>query len=236
MRSVKENILRAEQLGYARINHFTLPDSCWWDEYYSPLLHNTERLASESKDDPVLARAVANARAEISLFHECSREYGYVFYLLQKSDITIERAQIDDSQDIARVLRTSFSAALPFISILHTRYEDFNYVRDQLFPTNQIFVARDAGCNVIGYIAFNDERINHLYIDPAATRQGTGTRLLNIAKLHNCKLRLWTFQKNENAQRFYQARGFYPIKETDGSGNEEHEPDILYEWKADLYR
>src|SRR5262249_37354721 len=36
MRSVAQNLMSAEQLGYACIDHFTLPESCWWDEYYNP--------------------------------------------------------------------------------------------------------------------------------------------------------------------------------------------------------
>ena len=30
--------------------------------------------------------------------------------------------------------------------------------------------------------------------------------------------------------RFYEARGFALVRETDGSGNEEREPDALYLW------
>jgi len=30
--------------------------------------------------------------------------------------------------------------------------------------------------------------------------------------------------------RFYEARGFALVRETDGSGNEEKEPDALYLW------
>ena len=34
------------------------------------------------------------------------------------------------------------------------------------------------------------------------------------------------------ARRFYDKHGFALIKETDGSGNEEKEPDALYTWRS----
>ena len=43
-------------------------------------------------------------------------------------------------------------------------------------------------------------------------------------------LHLWTFQRNAQARRFYEARGFALVKETDGAANEEKEPDARYLW------
>jgi hypothetical protein len=53
---------------------------------------------------------------------------------------------------------------------------------------------------------------------------------LNIAKSAFSTLQLWTFQRNEQTRRFYEARGFTLVRETDGSTNEEKEPDALYRW------
>jgi len=41
---------------------------------------------------------------------------------------------------------------------------------------------------------------------------------------------LWVFQRNGPALAFYHARGFRETLRTDGSANEEHEPDALFEW------
>jgi hypothetical protein len=43
-------------------------------------------------------------------------------------------------------------------------------------------------------------------------------------------LMLWTFQRNARARQFYEARGFVAAELTDGSRNEEREPDALYRW------
>ena len=55
--------------------------------------------------------------------------------------------------------------------------------------------------------------------------------LLQVAKAASSSLQLWTFQKNILARRFYEKRGFVAVIETDGSQNEEHEPDVLYRWQ-----
>jgi len=43
-------------------------------------------------------------------------------------------------------------------------------------------------------------------------------------------LQLWAFRRNESAIAFYLRKGFAPVRETDGSDNEEREPDVLLAW------
>jgi ribosomal protein S18 acetylase RimI-like enzyme len=57
-----------------------------------------------------------------------------------------------------------------------------------------------------------------------------GKTLLAIAMKSRAPLRLWVFQRNTAAIGFYQACGFREIERTDGSRNEEREPDMLMEW------
>ena len=44
-------------------------------------------------------------------------------------------------------------------------------------------------------------------------------------------MQLWTFQQNDRARRFYEARGFEAVEFTDGSGNKERQPDVRYVWR-----
>ena len=43
-------------------------------------------------------------------------------------------------------------------------------------------------------------------------------------------LKLWTFQSNRGARRFYESHGFTAGVSTTGD-NEENAPDICYEWR-----
>lgn len=232
-RSVVQNITAAERIGYACLGHFVLPQSCWWDEYYDPLLANIKRLGPEAKDDQFLAQAIHDATAEIDLFKRFSADYGYVFYLLQKSDIMIEPATDSDAHEIARVFRRSFKTALPTIPTLHSEEEDRQYFSQKVLPQNNVSVARQQDRQIIGFIAFDKELVHHLYVLPDFMGKGIGGRLLRIAKAQRQRLRLWTFQKNTIAKRFYGKHGFVVIKETDGQDNEENEDDVLFEWVND---
>jgi len=81
----------------------------------------------------------------------------------------------------------------------------------------------------VRFIALQRDHIDHLYIALAYQHWGSGDKLVAIAKaLRPDGLTLWTFQCNVRARRFYEARGFVASGFTDGSRNEENEPDVLY--------
>lgn len=82
---------------------------------------------------------------------------------------------------------------------------------------------------VVGMIAYNVSEISQLYIHLEYQGIGIGQTLLNKAKAQSSgKLTLYTFEVNENAQRFYEKHGFEIIGR--GHENEENLLDIKYEW------
>jgi GNAT superfamily N-acetyltransferase len=139
------------------------------------------------------------------------------------------RLVLADMDEAARVLRTSFDQALPTLRDLHTPEEDRALFRERLFATCEIWGAF-AGGTMTGFTAFREDWIEQLYVLPGAQKQGVGTSLLKIVQDAFDYLQLWTFQRNANTRRFYEARGFALVRETDGSRNEEKEPDALYRW------
>ena len=65
-------------------------------------------------------------------------------------------------------------------------------------------------------------------------RGGVGRALLDRAmRQRPSGLKLWTFQSNLGARRFYEAHGFVAIATTTAA-NEEQAPDVCYEWRPDL--
>jgi putative acetyltransferase len=111
---------------------------------------------------------------------------------------------------------------------LHPPDEDIWFLRNAMFAQCEVWVAETN--DVDGFIAFRAGWIDQLYVRPGRQRQGIGKALLGQAMKTHSPLRLWTFQKNAVAIRFYLAQGFGEIERTDGSRNEEREPDILFEW------
>ena len=99
-----------------------------------------------------------------------------------------------------------------------------------VLPEDEVHVAERGGI-VVGFAAIEGGRLEHLYVRPDQQGTGVGSRLLDEAKRSRPDgLDLWTFQRNAAARRFYEARGFVEIESTDGERNEEHEPDVRYEW------
>ncbi len=142
---------------------------------------------------------------------------------------SIRRLSRDEMDQAALVHRASFDDRVPWLAGLHTPSEDRAYFRDQVFPWCEVWGAVDGG--LIGFIAFRDGWIDQFYVLPARQGQGVGEALLGVAKTAFPELHLWTFQRNAPARRFYEHRGFVALEETDGSRNEEREPDILYRWR-----
>lgn len=143
--------------------------------------------------------------------------------------MSLRRAVIDDAPAIAKLLRTTFRVSLPFLPELHTPDEDLVFIRDRVLPGAVVWVA-EAGGDVAGFVAYRAGWIDHLYVHPDHQGRGVGARLLAEALKDNAPKQLWTFQQNARARAFYEARGFFAVEFTDGSGNEEKTPDVRYLW------
>ncbi len=145
---------------------------------------------------------------------------------------TIRPLTPDDTHDVARVLGESYGWAMPHLAGRHTAEDDRTFVKERLFGSAEMSGAF-IGTELIGYVAWRPEWIDHLYVVPEQTDQGIGTALLDVIKSHQQRIDLWTLENNTRARRFYEARGFVEIQRTDGKTNEEQEPDLLYRWLAD---
>jgi GNAT superfamily N-acetyltransferase len=141
----------------------------------------------------------------------------------------LRRLELADMDAAALVHRTSFDRALPWLAGLHTPEEDRWYFRKHVFETCEIWGAFRT-TTLMGMIAFRQGWIDQLYVLPQYQGRGVGTKLLRVAQSSFARLHLWTFQRNAQARRFYEARHFVLVKETNGASNEEKEPDALYLW------
>lgn len=141
----------------------------------------------------------------------------------------LRQLALTDMGAAAQVHRIAFEQAMPRLVGLHTPEEDRWFYREHVFKTCRVWGRFDQDA-LSGLIAFRDGWVEQLYVLPAAQGHGVGTELLDVAKRACERLELWTFQCNERARRFYEARGFALVEQTDGARNEEKEPDARYVW------
>ncbi|WP_246298423.1 GNAT family N-acetyltransferase [Mesorhizobium erdmanii] len=123
-------------------------------------------------------------------------------------------------------MRASLNA-FDWMPVLHTPEEDLLFIRDIVLPRQQVTVA-EAGEEIVGFIAVNGDWVEQLYLDPAWTGQGLGSRLLMKMTAALPVVKLHCFQANTGARRFYERHGFRAEAFGDGNTNEEGLPDILY--------
>jgi putative acetyltransferase len=140
----------------------------------------------------------------------------------------LRRAAVEDAGAIAALFRRSFGT-LTFLPTLHTPDEDQAFFRE-VVQEHEVWVW-DQHDRILGFAALGPDMLHHLYVEPDDHGRGIGSALLAHAKGQRPQgLRLWTFQQNAVARRFYEHRGFHVVELTDGSANEERMPDALYEW------
>jgi GNAT superfamily N-acetyltransferase len=144
---------------------------------------------------------------------------------------SVRPASPSDADPVAVVARRSREAAMPWLPDLHTPDEDLAFFASQL-ATHHAWVALVDG-RVAGFGIAGEGWLHHLYVEPQLRGRGLGSALLVEAKqVYPVGLYLWVFERNHAARSFYAARGFVDVKRTDGSGNEEKEPDVLMRWPS----
>jgi ribosomal protein S18 acetylase RimI-like enzyme len=142
----------------------------------------------------------------------------------------VRPARPEDADAVADVYVASF-AGLRYLPPLHTDDEKRAWIRGTVLPQQEVWVAERDG-RVVGFGSLSHRTLELLYVRPEAQGLGAGALLLAKAKERRPGgFRLWVFQQNEGARRFYERHGLRLVELTDGAANEEREPDALYEWR-----
>ncbi len=83
MQSVEANERSARAAGYRLLGSFVLPESEWWDDYYTPIEARIRSLR-EHRDNENWTAALDIHEEEIRVIRDCRGSFGYVFFVLQK--------------------------------------------------------------------------------------------------------------------------------------------------------
>ena len=140
-----------------------------------------------------------------------------------------------DAPRVAALLIAARAAFMPYAPSPHSEDDIRTWVSRTLFTNSRVIVA-EIDAMIVGVAATEVDQeaswITQMAVDPARVGQGIGAALLaHVLNALPRPIRLYTFQQNERARRFYERHHFAPIKFSDGRDNEEKCPDVLYELK-----
>jgi len=144
--------------------------------------------------------------------------------------VAFRRATAADAAEVATVYIASRRGAAAYLPTVGSDAEIRAFVIDRMVPERETWVA-EVGGRIVAVMVLDGDMVEQFYVAPAEQRCGVGGAMLAHAKqLRPAGLRLFAFQRNAPARRFYEARGFIAKEFTDGATNMEREPDVLYEW------
>lgn len=147
------------------------------------------------------------------------------------SELRLRNATNSDAFAIARLIRESKKAAMPWLPLMHSLEEDVGWVSNVLLVEQAVTVVTHDE-DLAGVLATTTGWVEQLYVSPGQQGRGIGSSLLRSAMdAATGPVRLWTFQRNLRARRFYERHGFVAVGTTDGE-NEEKQPDVLYQYGA----
>lgn len=143
----------------------------------------------------------------------------------------LRRGTGTDADSAAELYLRARHHAVPEIPPLVHSDDDVRQWMHGVLEEQEVWLACTDDGALLGLMVLESDWLGQLYIDPAWTGHGLGTRFVELAKQRRPGgLQLWTFESNVRAQRFYERHGFTAEERTDGSSNEERSPDLRYVW------
>lgn len=148
-----------------------------------------------------------------------------------KKIIKIDRANPEETLEVLDLFIKA-RGEMKYLPKIHTYDETKKFIEDLVKSGNTFVIKKEN--KIVGFIEIENEWLHHLYISPIFQNKGYGKMLLDKAKeLSPKELRLWVFEDNKNAIKFYQREGFKLEKKRNQkeTTNEENLPDRLYSWE-----
>ena len=143
-------------------------------------------------------------------------------------ELLLRRADESDADTVAAIHFASRRKAL-MPATIHTEDAVRSWLGARL-QSDEVWLAEVDG-QPAGYARVTPSWLDDLYVAPNYAGRGVGSALLDLVKAQRpdgfC---LWVFEMNLPARSFYTARGLVELEHTDGSGNEEREPDVKMAW------
>lgn len=83
---IQGNLNVIENTDFELISHFTLPESSWIDNYYTPLEKRIRRLKEKYTDNEKALSVFDKSQKEIDDYKKYSEYFGYEFFVMRKNE------------------------------------------------------------------------------------------------------------------------------------------------------
>jgi ubiquinone/menaquinone biosynthesis C-methylase UbiE len=82
--TIPNKVSQIQKAGYIPVATFILPENCWTEHFYAPLVAAQEAFLKKYAGNKTVEEFIASERHETSLYHKYKAYYGYVFYIGKK--------------------------------------------------------------------------------------------------------------------------------------------------------
>jgi ubiquinone/menaquinone biosynthesis C-methylase UbiE len=83
IREVPAMLKTIEKCQYETIDHFTLPPSSWWHDFYRPLQRSVTTFRERHRGEPDALALADQIQCEIDMWHAYSAFYSYEFFVMR---------------------------------------------------------------------------------------------------------------------------------------------------------
>ncbi|MDP4237948.1 MAG: class I SAM-dependent methyltransferase [Bacteroidota bacterium] len=77
-------VAQMQKAGYIPVATFILPENCWTEHFYVPLVTVQEAFLRKYAGNKTVEELIANQRHEVQIYNRYKEYYGYVFYIGRK--------------------------------------------------------------------------------------------------------------------------------------------------------
>lgn len=84
MDTIPYKVTQIQQVGYIPVATFILPENCWTEHYFAPLIRAQELLIDKYAGSKIAEEFVAFQRYDEEIYHKYKEFYGYVFFIAKK--------------------------------------------------------------------------------------------------------------------------------------------------------
>lgn len=82
--TIPHKVAQIQKAGYIPVATFILPENCWTEHYFAPLVKAREIFLSQHAGNKTVEALMASQRYEAELYRKYKEFYGYVFYIAKK--------------------------------------------------------------------------------------------------------------------------------------------------------